>query len=407
MEKKITFITAVILLILPVFLGADTTSDIRKLAERFSIEFRNSNPDMVFKPNLGILPFANEAPEAEKHKIGEAVTGIIEDSFSRSLIFNLIDEKQREKAIKEIKFALSGLSDTDRVEVGKLEGIDYFIYGSVTQLGEQFLIRMRAVEVNTARVIFTGETSLPKYEIIDYSEKLAAAYVSPYGLGIEFNLTPFYHLDSEMSRIEGQIVEGWPLGFSLNYRITKNLVAWMGFETTTGAFRLKNTYEGIKYTEPQNMEDFNLDSLLYKKERTYFAGIIGLGYVFNITRKFNITLGANTIIGMSYLQQFYYFGEEGETAIEHGIETQDITLLLVSPIIKIQYYITPRMALHTSYSYGYQIPIEDELVFFYGPKKSNRFEELYKLNPSIDPKGDGHFINFTGHRIVAGIGFYF
>ena len=98
----------------------------------------------------------------------------------------VIDDRIRDKLIKEINFSLTGLADTDRIEPGKIEGIDYFVEGSVTQIGESFTISMRVVEVNTSRVIYTSRVSIPKYDIVDYSEKLAAAYVSTYGLGMEF-----------------------------------------------------------------------------------------------------------------------------------------------------------------------------------------------------------------------------
>ena len=378
----ISMIVAVMLLLIPsVTAYGDITEDIEKLAKEFSIDFKNSNPDLVFKANLGIIPFKNNSPEARKYNIGEAVTQILETSFARSLIFNIIDEDKRKKALEEINFALSGLADADRVEIGMLEGIDYFVSGSVTQIGESFTVGMKAVEVNTGRVIFTQEISVPKYE---------------------------------MSDIEGQIVEGWPIGLTLNYRISRNWLTWLGFEGTAGAFRLEKSHEGTTYQQAEivNM-DTNAsgfpDSISYLKERTYVAGIFGLGYVLNVNRNFNITLGGDVKLGMSFLQQFYRYADSETNGIEveHEITSQDMTLLIFSPALKLQYFITPRVALNLGYFFGYQLQQPEDMAYFYASRAADKFPSLYELDPHMDPKGDAHVTDFSGHRLIAGFGFYF
>lgn len=411
---SIPMIVAVMLLLIPAATAyGDITDDVEKLAKEFSIDFKNKNPDIVFKPNLGLIPFENNSPEARKYNIGEAVTQILESSFARSLIFNIIDEGTRKKALEEMNFALSGLADADRVEIGMLEGIDYFVYGSVTQIGESFTIGMRAVEVNTGRVIFTREISVPKYDIIDYSEKLSAAYVSPYGLGLEFHITPFYYLTGKMSDIEGQIVEGWPMGVTINYRISRNWLTWLGFEGTTGAFRLEKSYEPTTYqkAEIENMDtsdDPFPQQIAYLKERTYVAAIFGAGYVLNVNRNFNITLGGDVKLGMSFLQQFYKYADEPDgIEVDHEITSQDMTLLIFSPALKLQYFITPRVALNLGYSYGYQLQQPEDMAYFYASTTAEKFPSLHDLDPHMDPKGDPHVTDFSGHRLIAGFGFYF
>jgi len=419
MKKKKTF--AILIFLLAVYqLPADVISEVEEMVARFTREFQQEHPDLVFRPNVGVLPFGNDSPEAEKHRVGQAVSAVVEDAFSRSILFNLIDDKIRDKLIKEIKFSLTGLAETERIEPGKIEGIDYFVDGSVTQLGNSFTITMRVVEVNSSQVISIVQASLPKAEIIDYSQQLAAAYVSPYGLGLEFYATPFYHLTSKMSDIEGQIVEGWPFGFTLNYRVSRNLVIWLGFEGTTGAFRLAETYETSDYplAEITNMDtvalgEDSIESLGYKKERTYTTARIGLGWVINFTRNFNTTLGVDLKVGMSFLQQYYHIlKKEGDYFFqaEHLIDSQDITFFLASPLVKLQYYLTPRMTLNAAYSFGFQILDDQSSRYYYanqGVDQNQKIEAFYALDPGIDPSGNSHSIDFTGHRITAGIGFYF
>jgi hypothetical protein len=276
-----------------------------------------------------------------------------------------------------------------------MEGIDFFVDGSVTQLGDSFTVSMRVVEVNTSKIIYTAEAAIPKYDIIDYSEKLAAAYVSTYGLGIEFYLTPFYYLNSEMSDIEGQIAEGWPMGFTINYRINKNLIVWLGMEGTTGAFRLEDTFESKQYDV---LDMANLDSsaasldgisfIGYHKERTYATGQIGFGYVFNFSRKFNATLGGDLKLGMSFLQQFYHMRDTTSSVKQTRIiRSQDMSFLILSPGIKLQYFLTPRITMNLGYFYGYQLNQKEETSYTYADDKVNDtdgfFPELYNLYPGM------------------------
>lgn len=403
-----------LILIISLRLYADVTGDIQNLVEDFSVEYKNKNPDLVFRPNIGILPFSNLSPEAEKYRVGESVSILVENTFSRSLLFSLIDDKIRDKLLEEIKFSLSGLADTDRIEPGKIEGIDYFVDGSVSLLGDSFTISMRVIEVNSSKVIYISEISIPKYDIVDYSEKLAAAYVSPYGLGIELYLTPFYYLNSEMSDIEGQIAEGWPVGFTLNYRINRNLVVWMGLEGTTGAFRLAGTFENKEYqvADVVNITGYPEPAIGYYKERTYVTGQIGLGYVFNFSRKFNGTIGGDIKVGMSFLQQFYNMRDLVDTEIiTRVIRSQDMSFFILSPVVKLQYYVTPRITVNLGYSYGFQLQQKDETSYTYADDRVDDtdgfFPELYDLKPGVDSEGNSHVIDFSGHRVIMGIGLYF
>ncbi|MDA3938347.1 MAG: hypothetical protein PF693_03425, partial [Spirochaetia bacterium] len=96
MTVKYHFI--VLLILLTSFqLSADVKKDIQGLVENFSLEYKNKNPDLVFRPNIGILPFSNKSEDAEKYGVGEAVSTLIENTFFRSLLFSVIDDRIRDK----------------------------------------------------------------------------------------------------------------------------------------------------------------------------------------------------------------------------------------------------------------------------------------------------------------------
>ena len=79
--------------------------------------------------------------------------------------------------------------------------------------------------------------------------------------------------------------------------------------------------------------------LKYSKDRTGFFTInLGGGYVFNITKTFNITLGTVLSMSQTFLVQTYYLPTvDHESNVEaYTITSNDITLWSVTPRLKLQ-----------------------------------------------------------------------
>ncbi|MCK5197069.1 MAG: hypothetical protein KAR21_01885, partial [Spirochaetales bacterium] len=81
------------------------------------------------------------------------------------------------------------------------------------------------------------------------------------------------------------------------------------------------------------------------------------------------------------------------------------------PVLKLQYYVTPRITVNLGYSYGFQLQQKDETSYTYADDRvgdtDGFFPELYDLKPGVDPEGNAHVMDFSGHRVVMGIGVYF
>ncbi len=157
-----------------------------------------------------------------------------------------------------------------------------------------------------------------------------------------------------------------------------------------------------------------MPTISYAKERSYATAQAGIGYVINISRKFNATLGGDAKVGMSFLRQIYRMADKNDsshTGIERIIDSQDMSFIVLSPLVKLQYFITPRFTLNLDYTYGFQIQQKMSTSYLYGNNRvdgeSGYFPELYDLHPGVDPEGNRHVTDFTGHRVRAGFGFYF
>ena len=413
----------VFLLSVPLLAESQVDDAVNGLVADFSLEFREKHPDLVFKPNLAVLQITDRSEEAIRNSIGRSMQLIVEMKLQQSTIFNLVDQKKRDTLIKEINFALSGLSDTERLEPGLLKTVDYYLEGTVTEVGGKFKIFLRAIEVNTAEVVYSGAVDIDTDLMIERSQEIAAAYVSQYGIGIELAFTPFHYLYGGPAGIEGQPVPGesMVLGLDLNYRVNRRFLVWGSMEISAGGFRFQDTWEpGETYTPAQwaNLGDpgavdlIGKTDLYYSKDRTFWSAGIGAGYVFNFSRTFNITLGGQFMGGMHFLTQEYFMPNinTGTESVSNRITSSDAHTISIGPVLKLQYFVSPRLALNLRYSYMQVLSESEADLFYYSDVRYNTDDiipALFDLQPSLDINGEEHLYSLSGHRISMGIGFYF
>lgn len=55
----------------------------------FSLEFKKANPNLVYKPNIGVIPFSDSSATTKKYYVGETVAALIESKIAKSLYFTL------------------------------------------------------------------------------------------------------------------------------------------------------------------------------------------------------------------------------------------------------------------------------------------------------------------------------
>ncbi len=408
------------LLIFPLF-SQPAEQVVESLITELTIQFRDSHPDLAFKPNLAILPVESQSPSAREYEVGPAFTALIRSYLERSLLFNLVDDELRDEMIEEIKFSLTGLGDPGNLEAGRILLAEFFLVGSVTELGEDFRLTLQLVSVETGEVVESAGAAIPKEEVLETSQAFTAAYVSPYGLGIEFGLNPWATTMGDMAEIEGQPhPEEFNLfSIKLHYRVRKWLVAWGGLELAPGAVRFDKSYTsyGVNYedAEVENMSGLPSGSTItYSKDRSpYFSLHLGAGYVWNFTRTLNLTLGADLSMAQTFLKQEYTVPLESspETSQTYTVSSNDISLWVIAPTAKIQYFVTPRVAFHGTYKFKYQINKNTEPTNYFFQDGSYGdgapIPDLYNLDPTVDPFGRKHITDMTGHSFTLGVGFYF
>ncbi|MDH5718506.1 MAG: hypothetical protein OEZ22_12845 [Spirochaetia bacterium] len=417
MLKKIIFVSFLILFSSAVY-SNKISNNVKEILIEFTQKYKQENPDGYFKPNVAVIKIIEASDDAKKHYVGEAIQSEIESLLQNSTVFSLLDRKNLNKILSEIEFSQTGMVNTERLQAGNIQGVDIFIDGTLSEVGSNFVLQIRAVDANTSKIIFSGKKEMLKSDIIDIADKIAAAYVSPYGIGIEELITPLYFMNNEMTQNEGSF-KGLLISILVTYRFTSWLYASAGIEFSAGKLQNQNSMEknysinDVKNISRKN-EISSKDGIRYEKRR-YVQGIVtGAGYVFNITREFNISSGMNFRFFPDYtLEQSYitYYNAADNKSPMTQVTIKSVSgMFTLSPFLKLQYFLTPRLALHTQYEYsihlGNKSPNSYEIGGYTG-NSQRPFEQLYSLNPEIDPTGKKHITDFTGQRIGFGVGLFF
>jgi TolB-like protein len=97
---------------------------------------------------LAILNFQSEYPALSEYVIDELITNAVNDK-----IFTVVDRANLALIRQETDFQLSGdVSDETAVSIGEKLGAQTIISGSVSQIGNLYRLRVRALDVQTAQI---------------------------------------------------------------------------------------------------------------------------------------------------------------------------------------------------------------------------------------------------------------
>lgn len=392
-------------------------------------EYKKNNPDLDFKAGVAVLKVSSDSSLAKKYDVGNAVRGLTENQLSKSLVFDLISRENVDKMIKEIEFGMTGLVETSKLQAGKMREAEYFVDGSVTEIGSDFKVVLRLIKVETATVIATAERSLPKTEIVSAAEDYSLSYVAKYGIGIELSLSPlFTYILSNPQLGRKTANEFVVLNTAINYRVNRNFVWWMGMGVHGGTPEFDYNNFIIPRAELANVSipsNWKYLEYGYYRMRNAATPKIGAAYVLPINTRFNISLGGSFQMPFMFEVQLHEIDYSETNAINSDVINNKKVYkipswnmaFIVAPQIKAQYFLSPRLSMQFSYTFLYQLPVHimnwDYVVNsrVYGQKSggsdSGGIPELYDLKPWLDPRGRKLSHDLSGHLFEIGIGLYF
>ena len=111
--------------------------------------------------------------------LGKAVASMLTTELSNRPGLRVIERHQIQDVLTEQRLALSGrVDESSAVEIGKMLGAQYFIYGQVTAVGQQMRMDMRAVDVETSEVLTVEKISDRPSELLAVVVRLADIFMS-------------------------------------------------------------------------------------------------------------------------------------------------------------------------------------------------------------------------------------
>ncbi len=77
--------------------------------------------------------------------------------------YEIVERRQLNKVLKQLKLSSSGLLDPKSMkEVGKILNVDSIVTGSLTDLGNDIKVNARIISVESAKIIASASTKIPK-----------------------------------------------------------------------------------------------------------------------------------------------------------------------------------------------------------------------------------------------------
>jgi TolB-like protein len=109
-----------------------------------------------------ILPFDNLDADASTAHLEEALPALLTVALSQADRHAVVDRQHLEQVLAELALTLHGLTAPEsRREVGRLLGATVMLGGSFARRGPELLVSMRAIDVETARVMASAEARGP------------------------------------------------------------------------------------------------------------------------------------------------------------------------------------------------------------------------------------------------------
>jgi hypothetical protein len=98
--------------------------------------------------------------------MSEFLTAKVAETLKEKGGYQIIEREKLLLALEELHLGSSRLADeASRLEVGKFLGAQVMVFGGYQQIGEQFRIDLRMVEVQSGAVVRTGEKTVQAAEI--------------------------------------------------------------------------------------------------------------------------------------------------------------------------------------------------------------------------------------------------
>ena len=147
----------------------------------FSQITRNEITEKYIKENIAVFEIQDVSTGYSKD-LGNKVTTLIENSLIRMKRFNIVDRKNLDKYLKEMELQLTGITDKQVIEMGKIYGYSKAITGKITHSSTRYDydsydgtgtiyadvdLVLQIVDVSTTKILYSSKISGSSFYSID------------------------------------------------------------------------------------------------------------------------------------------------------------------------------------------------------------------------------------------------
>ena len=110
------------------------------------------------KPIITVLDL--ETQDISQNEMRSIISRLSSELFQTDE-FIVIDVAERETILNEIKFSLTGCTDSScQIEVGKMLSAEMIVTGSLAQIGSNYLLSLKLLDTSTTRTVNTADGNL-------------------------------------------------------------------------------------------------------------------------------------------------------------------------------------------------------------------------------------------------------
>jgi TolB-like protein len=126
---------------------------VRRLADQLAAGLKDRKGQGRYD-RWAVTPFNDLGDEVKRRHMGEVVAEQVEGSLKRDHGFICVERLKLAKIVEEAALAQAGVIDDDKApKLGELAGADLLVVGSVGLLGDTYVVNVRAVATESAKVV--------------------------------------------------------------------------------------------------------------------------------------------------------------------------------------------------------------------------------------------------------------
>lgn len=157
----------------PALEATSLLTQLRKLSDKVIANLNNMDGNLRYQ-RFAIANFEEIGQSSKDKQLGLVVSAQLQSMLQNDHNLFLVEREEVAKLVDEIQLGQMGLvSESDAVEIGKMSGAQALVLGSVAEAGSEYVVQVRIVSVNEARVWASAETSLPAADLITLSSDAA------------------------------------------------------------------------------------------------------------------------------------------------------------------------------------------------------------------------------------------